>query len=319
MKEKRILIVGGTGSLGTTLVTRWLKSSNKILNISRDEEKQWRLRTHVGSNNLQQTIGDICDYNSVKSKVYSFDPHYIIYASALKHIDVCEKQPDQAISVNFKGVHNIVQDIQINREKYKSLNVFLFVSTDKACIPVTIYGQTKAITEKYIQNTKIDTVRFLSVRYGNVLNSRGSILPILHQIGKDETKDEFLITDKLMTRFIMRLDESVNIIEYAINNGKNGEIIIPHLNACRIIDMIEIFSKIYNKPIRESGVRCVEKINEDLLSNYESPFTYTIQDKYIHISSSLQEKSGNIKEFSSKDTIISKSELEKYLTEYNYI
>jgi UDP-N-acetylglucosamine 4,6-dehydratase/5-epimerase len=319
MENKRILIVGATGSLGTSLVQKWLRSSNQILNISRDEEKQWRLKTNMASSNLHQVIGDICMYDCLKDKVYAFDPHYIIYTAALKHIDVCEKQPDQSIRMNFQGVFQMIQDIQIHKDKYKALDCFVFVSTDKACIPVTVYGQSKAISEKLIQNSKVEGVRFLCVRYGNVLNSRGSILPLLHQIGKDSSKCEFFLTDPNMTRFIMRLDESVNIIEYAINLGKNGEIIIPHLKACRIPDMIEIFSDLYKKPIRHTGVRCVEKYHEDLLSIHESSFTYKLNNIYIHISNIQQPLSSNVIPFSSKDTLIDKDELYQYLKKYNYL
>jgi UDP-N-acetylglucosamine 4,6-dehydratase len=317
MKGKRILILGATGSLGISLTSKYIKD-NQIMNISRNEEKQWNLRTLIKSENLRQVIGDVTYYNEVRSSVYLFDPHVILYVCALKHIDICEKQPVKTFQVNVNGVDNIVNDIINNRVSYRSLETFLFVSTDKACLPITIYGYSKSTSEKIIQNTVVPGIKFVAVRYGNVLNSSGSILPLLHSIGKSSDYPHFSLTDIHMTRFIMRLEESVDLIEYAIEHGKNNEIIIPKLRAFCISDLIDVFSEIYKKDIVITGLRCIEKINEDLVSKYEADCAYNgIIDKYIHITSEYQ--SSGISPLSSNHVVITKDELMKYLNLYDYI
>jgi UDP-N-acetylglucosamine 4,6-dehydratase len=316
MENKRILIIGGTGSLGTTLVSKWIQN-NEILNISRDEEKQWKLKTLVNSPNLTQVIGDIRNYNEIKSSVYMFDPNVIVYVCALKHIDVCEKQPMNSIHVNIEGLNMIINDMASYRSNYKSLESLLFVSTDKACLPITVYGHCKAIAEKIIQTAKVPGVKLMAVRYGNVLNSSGSIIPLLHSMGKNSKYSTFSLTHNDMTRFIMRLDESVELIEYALNYGNNNEIVIIKLQSCRIKDMIELFSSIYAKDIKVTGLRCVEKIHEDLLGWNENMFAYKGKDNYIHITNTLQNT--NESPFSSNDTLISKDELQKYLQFHNII
>ena len=319
MQDKNILIIGGTGSLGTKLVSKWI-GTNNILNISRDEEKQWKLRNIVSSSkNLQQIIGCICNYEELRGKVYKFNPHIIVFTAALKHIDVCEKQIDMCVRINYQAISNMINDIEVNTDKYKNLETFIFVSTDKACMPITVYGQSKAICEKLIQTTKIANIKFTVVRYGNVLNSSGSILPLLHNIGKDVSKDHFMLTDKNMTRFIITLDDSVKLIEYTIINAKSNEIIVPYLKSCKISDLCNIFSKLYNKPVLLGAPRCIEKYHEDLISQFESIFTYRVIDNYIHISSEKQNINVNELPFSSNNTIISADELESYLKEKSYI
>jgi len=320
MEAKNILIIGGTGSLGTKLVTKFIKH-NKIMNISRDEEKQWKLYNSVSSyvHNLQQVIGDIFNYDELRGKIYKFNPHIIIFTAALKHIDICEKQIYMCVRINYEAISKMINDIEINTSNYSNLESFIFVSTDKACMPITVYGQSKAITEKLIQTTKIANIKFTVVRYGNVLNSSGSILPLLHNIGKDVSKQHFMLTDKNMTRFIITLDDSVNLIEYAITYAESNEIIVPYLKSCKISDLCNIFSKIYNKPVIIGQLRCIEKYHEDLISQYESNFTYKINDNYIHISSKKQDISMNELPFSSNNSIITMEELEAYLKTKKYI
>jgi len=318
MYNKKILIIGGSGSLGSKLINK-LIDNNTIMNISRDEEKQWILKNSINSPNLSQINGDIYDYDELKYHIYNFNPNIIVFAAALKHIENCEKQIDKCIKINYTSINIMINDIKINRNNYSNLEAFIFVSTDKACLPITVYGYSKATTEKLIQTTYIDNIRFIAVRYGNVLNSSGSILPLLHSIGKDNNKSNFTLTDKRMTRFIITLEESVKLIEYAIENGKNNEIIVPYLKSCRIVDLIDIFSKIYNKPVVVNGVRCIEKYHEDLISSYEISYTYNNMNKYIHISSTPQLEKNNQYAFSSENSIIPQEELKDFLESKKYI
>jgi UDP-N-acetylglucosamine 4,6-dehydratase len=312
MKNEKILIIGGSGSLGKTLITKWI-DNNIIMNISRNEENQWKLTNKFNTNNLLNIIGDITNYQQFKYHIYNFNPTIIVYAAALKHIDKCEKQINTCLSVNYNGLNNIIEDILSFRDKYSNLNSFIFVSTDKACNPISVYGYSKAISETLIQNTKIENIKFCAVRYGNILNSSGSIIPLFNKIGSDNNIKNFTITDERMTRFLMYIEESVKIIEYAIENSKNNEIIVPLLKSCKISDICSIFSDYYKKDIVKGSLRCIEKYNEELISYSESAFTYMGEHPYIHISSKRQDSSINVKEFSSADNIISKSELEDYI------
>ena len=187
MKDKKILIFGGSGSLGHKLVDRYL-NNNTIYVYSRDESKHWQMSISYKKHpNLHFIIGDIRDFSKVHQSISRFNPDVIIIASALKHIDRCEYETNECISTNLLGTQNVLNVIESLLNNLK-LSKVCFVSTDKACSPVNIYGMCKAASEclmiekaKYIPN-----IKFVTVRYGNVLNSRGSIIPKLHEIGKDK-------------------------------------------------------------------------------------------------------------------------------------
>ena len=166
--------------------------------------------------------------------------------------------------------------------KFQDLKVF--VSTDKACSPVNIYGMSKALCEQImVEKSKfLPHIKFVNVRYGNVLNSRGSIIPILEDKGKDPKCEFFTLTDERMTRFIMTLEQSVSLIEYAILKAESGETIIPDLPAMKISDLMHIFSEKYNKPIKVTGLRTGEKIHETLINETQSMRTIK-KDGYFHI------------------------------------
>lgn len=279
--NERILIFGGSGSLGTKLIGRWV-SKNKIVNVSRDEEKQWTLRnTTQNSPNLQQFPGDVSNYSDVEFSILHFKPTLIIIAAALKHIDICERYPSKSVQMNVQGIANVEQ---VLGKHTTNVHTVLFVSTDKACKPITVYGHSKAIAESFIQNYQ-GSIRFIGVRYGNVLNSSGSILPYLRSASQNPSP--YTLTHPDMTRFLMTLDHSVNLIEYALANAKQNEIIIPYLCSMKIQTLFEIYCEKYAKTFQTTGLRCREKIHEDLLSESESLHSYA-QGPYIHITPSKQ-------------------------------
>ncbi len=310
-KNEIILIFGGSGSLGTKLVNRWI-SHNTIINVSRDEEKQWVLRNSIpNSTNLLQFTGDISNYDDVEYSILHFKPTLIVIAAAMKHIDLCEKYPSKSIQMNVHGIANVQNIIDKN---ITSVHTVLFVSTDKACAPITLYGHSKAIAESFIQNYQ-GKVRMIGVRYGNVLNSSGSILPYLRK--NKDTKEKQSLTHHDMTRFLMTLDQSVNLIEYALASAQQNEIIIPYLCSMRIQDLFTIFCEKYSKSYEITGLRCKEKIHEDLLSSYESPMSYE-KNGYIHLTTSLQANS-NIQPFNSSMFNLSKNDLNIFLDSKEYI
>lgn len=318
-EEKTILIFGGSGSLGNKIISKHIQS-NKIINFSRDENKHWLMELKYGSSNLQNIIGDIRNYEKVERSITRVNPDIIIVASALKHIDRCEFESEECIQTNLNGLKNVLNAIENKNQLLTNLKCVCFISTDKACSPVNIYGMTKAICEsvmversKYIKNVKLVTVR-----YGNVLNSRGSIIPVLQNKGEDNTCTHFTLTHEKMTRFIMTLDESLRLIEYAITQGNTGEIIIPKLRSMYIKDLMEIFSDKYKKPIKMMKIRAGEKFYETLINETQSTRTVD-KGVYYHILPmyTKEELSIQVFEYDSRQSILPKEALKKYLEEVN--
>lgn len=263
-----ILIFGGTGSLGTTLVKLWLPKSNSISVYSRDEFKHWKIKQDY---KVKTIIGDVNDYTKVLDTIIKTNPTLIVLASAMKHIDQCEVNPKDCIDTNVYGLIQIMNALDtayyILKDTMK-LQRFLFVSTDKACEPISIYGMSKSISEHIVQTRVLTNtnIKSMAVRYGNVINSNGSILQIFN---KQLNQSHFTVTDDTMTRFFMTLEDSVHLIEDAIEYGDNKEIWIPLLQSMKIMDLAEIYSEKYNKPIKIIGLRCNEKIHETLISSEE--------------------------------------------------
>jgi len=308
LENERILIFGGSGSLGKTSIKRWI-SNNVICNVSRDEEKQWSLKMTVGGHpNLHQRIGDISNLADVQSAILCFKPTIICVYACLKHIDLCEKQPDKAIAVNSHGIINVHTALSAIQTAVRSV---LYVSTDKACLPITTYGCSKALGEFYVQGIEESAIKWVGVRYGNVLNSSGSIIPYLKANGP--SADPYKLTHPDMTRFLMTLDQSVNLVEYALIHGKQNELIIPYIASMRISDLFELFEEKFKKTRVISGLRCKEKIHEDLLSPIEAANSY-IRDGYLHLTPNLV-KTGGISPFSSDHSLVDKETLRMYLEE----
>lgn len=314
--SEKILIFGGSGSLGKTVIQRWIQK-NTIINVSRDEEKQWTLKTAAQSSNLSQIIGDIACLADVENAILTSTPSIICVFACLKHIELCEKFPEKAMRINSYGILNVHKTLQ-KFAHMLNVHTVLFVSTDKACAPMTTYGCTKAISEYFIQNVKSSGgTKWVAVRYGNVLNSSGSILPYLH--ANKHSSDPYTLTHLDMTRFIMTLDQSVNLIEYAIYEGKTNEIIIPHLYSIYIRDLFAIFQEEYGKAMQVTGLRCKEKIHEDLLTSSESGYTYSSANKkYYHITNQVIPET-TVCPFDSSCYLLSKDVLTLYLKSKKFI
>lgn len=318
LKKEKILIYGGTGSLGKTLIKR-LGEDNEILCFSRDEAKHWTMRNefpHIsGKGYISYAVGDVRDYSRVSEVLLRFQPTTVIIAAALKHVDTCELSPDESIKTNLAGVQNIVDAIEKNISQLWRLQTCVMVSTDKACAPINVYGMCKSLAERVVlAKSKLDHlnhVKFVATRYGNVLESRGSIIPLfMHQA---EHAEAFTLTHRQMTRFLMTLDESVDLIEYACTSAQSGETVIPILRSMRVFDLAQIFSERFQKPIKVIGIRPGEKIHEDLVNQTESLRTYKKDDHYIIRPSWTGIITPDVFAYSSQTNILNARQLEQYL------
>jgi UDP-N-acetylglucosamine 4,6-dehydratase len=276
--KEKLMIIGGTGSLGHAIVEKY-KNIYDITILSRDEDKQWKMKKKYPS--LTFALCDIRFRNSIDACIKKYKPNIVIIASALKHIDICESNIDECIKTNILGIQNVIEACY--NCDIKELNTVAFISTDKATSPVNVYGMCKSISErlvseKYNTDTKI---KFVSVRYGNVLNSRGSILPLFHDIGVNNERTFFPVTSDKMTRFFLTLEEAVNLIFKAILEGSNGDLYIPKANCYKIIDIANSFSEKYKKPIKLVGVRPGEKLHECLINETERYKTVMKDNVYV--------------------------------------
>lgn len=314
-----MLFFGGTGSLGYEW-NKTYKETNEIYNFSRDENKHWEMRLHFNNHpNIYFIIGNVSEQKSVEQAIQRVNPHIIIIGCAMKHIDQCEINTNDSLNTNLLGTKNILDTIERQYNIITRLETVVFVSSDKACNPINHYGLCKAMSETLVveKSHYLHDIKFVNVRYGNVLNSRGSIIPLLHKIGQDPKKPCFTLTNKDMTRFVMTLEQSVKLIEYAIINGESGDTIIPHLVSLNVLDLLEIFSKKYEKPIITIGLRSGEKCVEALINEAQSG-RLMVKGEYTHIKSVLEYPNcfceiEDLKEYNSRMNPLSKNELQEYL------
>lgn len=278
LTNKKVLIFGGTGSLGRALIGR-LAATNRVHVFSRDESKHWTLRNELPPEwNVTFHVGDVRDYGRVLQVIDEVDPWVVISAAALKHVDVCESTPTESLETNVRGPQNIANACVAKMRRGGDIHVVLQVSTDKACEPVNVYGMCKALAERVFTSQPLlnpsrgsGFPRFVVVRYGNVLESRGSILPLFRW--QAEHRRAFTVTDPNMTRFVMTLDDSVDLICAAITSGVHGQTWIPRIPAMRIGDLAELFSERFGKPVERIAVRPGEKLHEDLIGRTEAART----------------------------------------------
>ncbi len=266
--NSNILITGGTGSFGKTFLNFLIKKKikfKKIIIFSRDEKKQFDLRNHINSQRVKFVIGDIRDYNSVLDVMQNID--YVFHAAALKQVPSCEFYPLEAVKTNILGTNNILT--ASNRTQVKKV---IFLSTDKSVQPVNAMGMSKALMEKVIIAKSRNIRKNLTLcitRYGNVIGSRGSVIPtFIEQIKKNK---DITITDPNMTRFMMTLDEAVKLVMYAFEKGNNGDIFVKKSPAAKVDTIAKALLKHFKKNIKIKiiGTRQGEKKHESLLSKEE--------------------------------------------------
>jgi len=335
---KVIVITGGTGSLGKILTRRILSGERglpkKLIIFSRDEAKQHYMRVHyehqakatdeVIYNNFRRVlefrIGDIRDYASVSSVLQGAE--IVVNAAALKQVPSCEYFPSEAFRTNVLGAENIVRAIHVENLPVQTV---VGVSTDKACKPVNAMGLTKALQERVFiaANILAPRTRFICVRYGNVLASRGSVIPLfLEQI---RTGGPVTITTGDMTRFLLPLERAVDTIYAALDGARPGEIYVPKVKASRIVEVAKALIGKRDIKIKVTGIRPGEKVHEILVSDEEAWRTSSRGDYYI-IRPMLPEldrekgaKPALAREFSSGDYLMTNDQVRKLLKRYDLL
>lgn len=267
-KDKVLLITGGTGSFGNAVLRRFLKTDiGEIRIFSRDEKKQDDMRKVYNNPKLKFYIGDVRDYNSVMDVMRGVD--FVFHAAALKQVPSCEFYPVQAVYTNILGTENV-----LNAAIASKVKKVVCLSTDKAAYPINAMGMSKALMEKVIvakgRNLKDDETTICLTRYGNVMASRGSVIPLF--IDQVRHGKPITITDPNMTRFMMSLDQAVDLVLFAFKNGKNGDLFIQKSPAATIEVLAHAMKNILGKPEHEVkiiGTRHGEKLYEVLMTKEE--------------------------------------------------
>ncbi|WP_347567273.1 SDR family NAD(P)-dependent oxidoreductase [Nitrosopumilus sp.] len=327
MKGKKILITGGTGSLGQALTKRLLEMKVDTIRIfSRNEEKQIQMENQFNDNRLRFFLGDINDYERLKRAFEDID--IVFHTAALKHVPKIEYNPFEAIKTNVIGSQNV-----INACLHENVEKAVAIGTDKAVSPLNTYGATKLLMEKLFvtANNFADPekhlTKFISVRYGNVFGSSGSVIPLfLEQI---KQKKKITITDPKMTRFSITMDEALDFILNATNSGKGSEIFVPKMRAYKIMDLKDALSDLFENVSEEIiGIRAGEKLHEILISEDEIRYSWEYNNMYFitnplyplfHIDNIKEVYQGikkieNVKDYSSdKVEKISKEELKQMI------
>jgi UDP-N-acetylglucosamine 4,6-dehydratase/5-epimerase len=262
-----VLVTGGTGSFGSTMVRRLLKTNiEQIRILSRDESKQDTLRRELSDSRVKFYVGDVRDYRSVEDAVSGVQ--HIFHAAALKQVPSCEFFPQQAVLTNVTGSDNVIRAAE-----HAGVESVVCLSTDKAVYPINAMGMSKAMMEKVAQahaRNRVSDTTVSVTRYGNVMYSRGSVIPLF--VDQLRARKPLTVTDPSMTRFLMSLEESVDLVEYAFANAVPGDLFVRKAPACTIMDLALATASLFgidNPDIRVLGVRHGEKLYESLLSREE--------------------------------------------------
>jgi len=333
-KDKTILITGGTGFLGRALIKEILKYNPKRIRIfSRDEVKHYQTQEMFKNNKyninggmVRNLIGDVRDYERLKKAMQNCD--IVIHAAALKRIDMIEYNVEESIKTNIVGTLNVVNAALENK-----VEKVIFISTDKACSPINTYGACKFVSERIFVESNYNKgsakTSFICVRYGNVINSTGSVIPFF--INKIKNNEEIPLTDERMTRFLITDKQAVNLVFRAIKFGIGGEVFIPKLPSFNMINLIEYLKERFNgeNKIKMIGLRPGEKIHELMVNKTESPRTYEFENCLI-ISSQIEKyqkkkkatylkkaRKINFEEYSSENNLLKGEKLKKYLDKVN--
>lgn len=266
-KDKVLMITGGTGSFGNTVLKRFLSTEVREIRIfSRDEKKQEEMRIALNDSKLKFYIGDVRDYDSIYQAMKGVD--YVFHAAALKQVPSCEFYPLEAVRTNVLGSENVMEAAIARR-----VSRVVMLSTDKAVYPINAMGISKAMMEKVMvakarMQLEGETV-LCATRYGNVMASRGSVIPLF--VSQLKGGKPLTVTDPNMTRFLMSLDESVDLVLYAFEHGKQGDIFVQKAPASTVADLAQALKELSakNNPIHIIGTRHGEKLYESLISREE--------------------------------------------------
>lgn len=267
LKDQTLMITGGTGSFGNTVLRRFLNTDvREIVVFSRDEKKQEDMRVELQSPKVRFHLGDVRNFDSINAAMKGVD--FVFHAAALKQVPSCEFYPMEAVQTNVLGTDNMMRAAINNKVKRVVL-----LSTDKAVYPINAMGISKAMAEKVLvsqsRNLPHDQSILCATRYGNVMASRGSVIPLF--ISQIKAGSPIRITDPNMTRFMMSLEDSVDLVMHAFQNGKQGDIFVQKAPACTVHDLATALKRLFNSdvPTQIIGTRHGEKLHETLLSRDE--------------------------------------------------
>jgi UDP-N-acetylglucosamine 4,6-dehydratase/5-epimerase len=277
-KDKVLMITGGTGSFGNTVLKRFLSTDVREIRIfSRDEKKQEEMRIAINNPKLKFYIGDVRDYDSIHQAMKGVD--YVFHAAALKQVPSCEFYPMEAVRTNVIGTEQMMNAATANGVKR-----VVVLSTDKAVYPINAMGISKAMAEKLMvakarMQSEGETV-LCATRYGNVMASRGSVIPLF--VSQLKEGKPLTVTDPNMTRFLMSLEDSVDLVLYAFEHGKQGDIFVQKAPASTVADLAQALKELFKKtnPVREIGTRHGEKLYESLISREEMAKAKDMGDYY---------------------------------------
>lgn len=328
-KNKILMITGGTGSFGTTVLKRFLSTEvSEIRIFSRDEKKQEEIRIAFNHPKLKFYIGDVRDYDSIYNAMKGVD--YVFHAAALKQVPSCEFYPLEAVRTNVLGSENLM-----NACIARGVKRLVMLSTDKAVYPINAMGISKAMMEKFMiakarMQNDTETV-ICATRYGNVMASRGSVIPLF--VEQLKSGKPLTITDPNMTRFLMSLEDSVDLVLHAFEHGSQGDIFVQKAPASTVDDLAKALKNIFNKknPVRVIGTRHGEKLYESLISREEMAKAedmggyYRIPAdnrdlNYAQFFSVGEEKISHQEDYTSHNTTrLTVPEIEKLLLKLDYI
>ena len=282
MKDKAVLITGGTGSLGKALTKHLLTQHpdiGRLVIFSRDEQKQFEMEQEFPVKKYPQLryfIGDVRDYERLERAFSGID--YVIHAAAMKHVHIAEYNPDECVKTNVGGAENVIK-----AALKTNVSHVVALSTDKACAPINLYGATKLTSDKlFVAANNIKgkrDIKFSVVRYGNVMGSNGSVIPFF--LKRKEIDNVLPITVESMTRFNISLQGGVDMVMHALQTAWGGEIFVPKIPSYRIIDVAEAIGPNCEKKV--IGIRPGEKIHEEMISASDSFFTYDLGKYYVII------------------------------------
>ncbi len=336
-QDKTVLITGGTGSLGRGLVRRIMTGEQgkpeRVIIFSRDEDKQYAMELewqnlsaatddvfYNADKRLSFRIGDVRDYLSLARAVKEAD--IIIHAAALKQVPLGERFPFESIKTNVLGAQNIVQAVA---DYGSHVETVLAISTDKACKPVNTYGMCKALQERIVieAGSSSPRTRFICVRYGNVVGSRGSVLPLFRE--QIRNGGPLTVTSLDMTRYLLTMEMATDVIFDALSTAEPGDIYVPDLPSVRIIDLVNVMKGDNDIKLKIIGIRPGEKTHEILISEEEIPRTIKRGNYYIicpvlpELRRVKSRKPVLTRELSSADNVISQAELRDFLSHGGYV
>ena len=327
--NKVLMITGGTGSFGQTVLNRFLATEVREIRIfSRDEKKQEEMRIALNHSKLKFYIGDVREYDSVSQAMKGVD--YVFHAAALKQVPSCEFYPMEAVRTNVLGTENVMSAATANGVKR-----VVVLSTDKAVYPINAMGISKAMAEKLMvakARTQLENETVLcATRYGNVMASRGSVIPLF--VSQLKEGKPLTVTDPNMTRFLMSLEDSVDLVLYALKHGKQGDLFVQKAPGSTLADLAQALKEIFKKdnPVRIIGTRHGEKLYESLISREEMAKAVDMGDyyrvpsdnrdlNYAQYFSEGEEKLSKLDDYTSHNTDqLSVEKIKKLLLKLDYI